>query len=492
MKDTDASLDRKIADAIEDYLDGQMDEQQLEAFRDLLKENADARKAFCQHNYLSHLLAFSLAGGSRVISNVPSENGSANLRPAPSRSFSSLAILSLAAIAATLLIGIGAFALRWTPVAPMVSQPDGADVQTTMATYEVALRPESAEVPVAVLLGVDDAVWNSEGLENISGIPLRKGWLDLSSGSASIVFDSGAVVTLIGPARFRIDDSHQGYLASGSMVANVPEKAIGFKVRTSAMNLTDLGTEFGIRIGSNNETEVHVIDGLVEVESKTSTLQKSKLEMHENEANRFTRNVVPDKVPMDKSFAEKVVVSRPSQRIGYYTFRSLDNGDGSWTTDPSSKSIGGEGVSFGDFYHVGVLPGPVKYTENLNRWSFKSWTEGYQPNDRYVGFDVKAEQQKRLSLKRLSLELFRAGGNPEAHLAPQDGLLLVSSDGFETQHEFPMLENEDFVLRPKFVSASLDAIPPASEFEFRFVFKGQTKARAIRMDEVLLELELID
>ena len=68
----------------------------------------------------------------------------------------------------------------------------------------------------------------------------------------------------------------------------------------------------------------------------------------------------------------------------------------------------------------------------------------------------------------------------------------VSSDGFKTFQRFVLMDNETFVLEPKFVSADFEKIKPAAEFEFRFLFKGQSKARAIRLDEVTLDLDVVE
>ena len=483
MSSDQPNITKRVSDALEDFQDGNLDTQQLEELRQLLAENAQARQAFCEHNLLSQL----------VSSKYLFEGSSQSNKHHRDSWFAGHKRWISLAVAASLLIGIATIAYQWP-----ADQRAGdhllvqQDSNLQNALTQVAFRPESAEPPVAVLVDATDAKWNSQGLSGASGVPLRQGWLDLASGSASVRFDSGAVATLIGPARFQILDSKQGFLASGSMVANVPESAIGFQVHTKAMQLTDLGTEFGVSVSDSDEAEVYVIKGLVEVESETSENVSTKVEMRENQAKKFASKVAPGDLPMDQTLAEKVVASRPDQRIGYYTFRSIDNGDGTWTTDPSAKTVGGDGVTFRNFHHVGVEPGPIEFKENLNRWSFKSWRQNYRQDDFYVGFKVAAEPGQLIQLNRLSLELFRAGGREFAELAPQDGVVRVSSDGFKTFQRFVLMDNETFVLEPKFVSADFEKIKPAAEFEFRFLFKGQSKARAIRLDEVTLDLDVVE
>ena len=486
MSSVQSNITKRVSDAIEDFQDGNLDSQQLEKLRQLLTENAQARQAFCEHNLLSQLVS------SKYLFENSTQTTSRHLDSWLTGHIRWIAL----AIAASLLIGI--VTIGFQRPAGQRAEDDQFALQNSDALNaqdaltQVAFRPESAEPPVAVLVDTTNAKWNSQGLFGATGVPLRRGWLDLASGSASVRFDSGAVATLIGPARFQILDSKQGFLASGSMVANVPDSAIGFQVHTKAMQLTDLGTEFGVSVSDSDEAEVYVIKGLVEVESETSEDVSTTFEMRENQAKKFASKVEPDDLPMDKTLAGKIVASRPNQRIGYYTFRSIDNGDGTWTTDPSAKTVGGDGVTFQNFHHVGVEPGPIEFKENLNRWSFKSWRQNYRQDDFYVGFKVAAEPGQLIQLNRLSLELFRAGGREYAELAPQDGVVRVSSDGFKTYQRFALMDNETFVLEPKFVSADFERMKPAAEFEFRFLFKGQTKARAIRLDEVTLDLDVVE
>ena len=346
MNSDQSNITKRVSNAIEDFQDGNLDAQQLEELRQLLTENAQARQAFCEHNLLSQL----------VSSKYLFEGSSQSNKHHRDSWFAGHKRWISFAVAASLLIGIATIAYQW-PAGQRAGDDqfalqnsdalDTSDAQDALT--QVAFRPESAEPPVAVLVNATNAKWNSQGLTGASGVPLRQGWLDLASGSASVRFDSGAVATLIGPSRFQILDSKQGFLASGSMVANVPESAIGFQVHTKAMQLTDLGTEFGVSVSDSDEAEVYVIKGLVEVESETSEDVSTTFEMRENQAKKFASKVVPDDLPMDKTLAEKIVASRPNQRIGYYTFRSIDNGDGTWTTDPSAKTVGGDGVTFQNF-----------------------------------------------------------------------------------------------------------------------------------------------
>ena len=51
------------------------------------------------------------------------------------------------------------------------------------------------------------------------------------------------------------------------LVPDVPPAARGFTIKTSDMDVIDLGTEFGLEVGSGGKAKVHVFDGKVKLNS---------------------------------------------------------------------------------------------------------------------------------------------------------------------------------------------------------------------------------
>ncbi len=494
MNSENSKIQRKVSELVEDFVDGTIEPVELAELRKLLESSEEARQHFREHNLLSEMIsACGLRDSAIGSADAPKKSAGHKQNVWPVRKPSAYRIAF--AIAASLLVGMGLLTWFWNTQEAsktIAKQQDGPSRTTDnkpSTDSQLAVRPQSPDSPIAVLLDSTAAEWKTEGIGETSGIPLRKGWLELTNGTVVIRFNSGAVVTLIGPARFQLIDPFQGFLASGSVAANVPEQAEGFQVHTDTIRLTDLGTEFAIRVGDTGSAEVHVIDGLVEVECETVSLKNETFTMRKNDAKSFSSKLAPENLQLDQGFASKIVVSRPTQRIGYYTFESV-NQDGQWYTDPAAISVGGDDVSFHDFTYKGVAPGPAEWPKNLNRWSFKAWQEEYQPDYFYVGFKVASQANKLIRLDNLCLQLFRAGGNDNAGMAPQDGLVRVSSDGFKTFQDFVLLDKETFVNEPKFIGVKLDRVQPAAEHEFRFLFKGQSKARAIRLDEVTVDLDV--
>lgn len=90
--------------------------------------------------------------------------------------------------------------------------------------------------------------------------------LVLRSGLAEIQFDSGALVLLKGPATLIPRGDNRCELVSGDLTAMVPASAIGFTVETKPAVFVDLGTEFGVGVDGQGRADMHVFEGVVEVQ----------------------------------------------------------------------------------------------------------------------------------------------------------------------------------------------------------------------------------
>src|SRR5262249_2658400 len=126
-------------------------------------------------------------------------------------------------------------------------------------------RAEPIDNTVAVLLQAPGAEWEETGLPLRAGAPLPPVRLLLKAGFAHLEFYSGATVILQAPADFQLIARSEAYCARGKLWATVPPQAQGFTIRSPKLNLVDRGTEFGLQVGSDERTEVHVFRGKVEL-----------------------------------------------------------------------------------------------------------------------------------------------------------------------------------------------------------------------------------
>ena len=124
---------------------------------------------------------------------------------------------------------------------------------------------------VATLTAERDAVWGSQpggGLR--PGASLTAGQrLTLTQGFAEITTKRGAVAVLEAPCTIELLDHPNAMILQAGKLVGICEtgSSKGFLVRTPHMDVTDLGTRFGVDASRADTTEVHVMVGEVEVRS---------------------------------------------------------------------------------------------------------------------------------------------------------------------------------------------------------------------------------
>lgn len=123
------------------------------------------------------------------------------------------------------------------------------------------------------------AQWGRCTLPTTLNKRLEPGSLELLKGTATLTFDSGAMITLEAPAEIEIISEMKAIVKRGRVVAEVPESAIGFRLDTPDMEVKDLGTVFAVSVEQEKgESQVDVIDGEVEIYHATSLGRKLLLE----------------------------------------------------------------------------------------------------------------------------------------------------------------------------------------------------------------------
>jgi hypothetical protein len=245
---------REFDEAVAAVCHGLGSSEQMRALNELLRANAAARDEYLFRAELHARLAsdpdlFSRESESRVTS---LENVSP-LRAArrPRRMTWAIALAACVALLAT----------GWWVA--QVSLSSGRKGVTSKA--------------VAMLDRMVDAEWNQGDVSPRLGAPLEPGWLRLKSGLVQIVFYSGARVVIEGPIELQLISPSEAFCPSGRLIAEVPPQAKGFRVNTPQMNVTDLGTSFGLE-AKERRTELHVFKGSVEFQSPSGATKQSLLE----------------------------------------------------------------------------------------------------------------------------------------------------------------------------------------------------------------------
>jgi len=118
------------------------------------------------------------------------------------------------------------------------------------------------------------------------GTEFEPGEYELLKGTVHLQFERGAEMVLNSPAKFVVKDSQHVWLEYGAIRVTVPPPAIGFTVKTSTADYIDIGTEFGLRVDANHNTnDLYVFDGQVNIaEPKSGKLWS---EVKEGNSSRY-------------------------------------------------------------------------------------------------------------------------------------------------------------------------------------------------------------
>lgn len=135
--------------------------------------------------------------------------------------------------------------------------------------------------PLATIVREEGVRWRGAepGAELYAGARLvaKRGLFELH-------FAEGTNVVIEGPADIELQGPGRAFIHQGRVVAKVPKQARGFTLNSPRGPLVDLGTEFGVAVTENGNTEVHVLDGIVEA----SLNQAAPVRLYEREALRAT------------------------------------------------------------------------------------------------------------------------------------------------------------------------------------------------------------
>ncbi|MCS7467615.1 FecR domain-containing protein [Stieleria sp. ICT_E10.1] len=140
-----------------------------------------------------------------------------------------------------------------------------ADQNDRPQVAQTSQKNEPSATGFGVLSGQSDAVWEGEAIEN--GGLLPQGELHLVSGLVHVELFSGVQMVIRGEAMFSIDSPMQVSMRKGSARAHVPEPAHGFRLKTGAGEVVDLGTEFTVDV-DETRSSVKVVDGEVELRTR--------------------------------------------------------------------------------------------------------------------------------------------------------------------------------------------------------------------------------
>ncbi len=269
MNDNLPHVPEDLAELFAELTDGTLSPEDRERLRARLAADPAAFDVYCKWMHLHALLYLDLQHPRDAMITPPLTPGSLLEGPRPegrwlSRSTRRWAMGLSGAVAAAIAASL-AFVAFMAP-------DEGAPIRVALQSSNgFRPAPEAIEAfnrtegdAVAVLSRVADATLaGSKPL--LVGSPVRAGKFVVDSGLVQLEFLSGANLVVEGPAELDLVSKSLVVCRRGKLRAYVPDQAKGFMVDTPHHRAVDLGTEFAVSVAADSSSEVHVLDGEVEV-----------------------------------------------------------------------------------------------------------------------------------------------------------------------------------------------------------------------------------
>lgn len=137
-----------------------------------------------------------------------------------------------------------------------------------------AVLTQTKAPPVAVLSRTANAKWTDALGEPQNGSILRRGKLQIDGGLAQVDFIGGAQVIVRGPAELDLRSAGELRLISGSATVRVSERAKGFRLVASGVEVVDGTGIYGLSVKSDGQTELHAMGGRVSVRDEAGAMKE--------------------------------------------------------------------------------------------------------------------------------------------------------------------------------------------------------------------------
>ena len=197
----------------------------------------------------------------------------------------------------------------------------GVDVAESAQPAAVNVPKQESKVRLATLTQLRDPVWTSDAPHFHHGEQLMQGArIALQSGMAKVTFDCGAEVVLEGPCDFVAREPMVGFLKSGRITADVPRRAFAFAIFSPNVDFVDLGTSFGLNVGDQGHTELHVFRGEV-LCSRADGGEKNRNTVYHVTANKAVEFRADEGTPTNIAMNERQFSEHIDLRHGRYSIR---------------------------------------------------------------------------------------------------------------------------------------------------------------------------
>jgi len=342
------------------------------------------------------------------------------------------------------------------------------------------------------------AKWANASGPTDRGTHLGRGPWHLVEGIAEIRMASGTEVVLRAPCRFSLEGENQVFLTSGGLTARVPDRARGFKVSTDHVEVTDMGTEFGVIAEADGHVEAHVFVGEVMVVPDRTAPSASAVRLGTGMAAAVSATGSISKGPAaEERFIRKMpegpTAASPGRRLDLADVVGGGNGFGSGTLDqglnpddgqivqspalrPSKARRSGYIILLGSRYVDGVFTpnvrsGGIAVTSTGLVFAGCPETDGTYCGGIVNGAGMGAVGQGRHALLgRLRGKAYGTGGAPAIRIHPNAG---ITFDLERIRRDNPGVA----ILAMRGLCGISETIPgrPASPTDFWVLIDGQVR-----------------
>jgi len=250
----------------------------------------------------------------------------------------------IGAVLTSLLVLIG-----WlVPVSSPVNSAGNKSLMPSVVQRQFTPNPK-IEI-VGKITGMVDCKWTDPNTKPLHGanVPLGCKFV-MVSGLMEITYNTGAKVILQGPMTYEVESKNGGFLPIGKLTGKVENKtAKGFSVRTPTAIVTDLGTEFGVEVTSEEKTNICMFQGKVLVHPTVGKAATRETMLEKGHSAHVDALGTVRKMSKDETatFAETFVHQLSHQETSHFTSLAdlVAGGDGfgdrsNWGINPYDASV---------------------------------------------------------------------------------------------------------------------------------------------------------
>lgn len=258
----------RVQTLVSGLLDESLSESEIKELDEILQNSSEARKLY--HSYVELHLSLEEQSTSPEIIAFDRDLPPPEEFPQAYNSLKKKLHLFQALAAAFLIISVIGYTLNDSEV--------------------ITVQAPAPQIELAQLQSIsDDLKWNFEARKQ--GDTIFNEALRLTQGHIVLKYENGAEIKIQGPAEYTLHGPDSATLNYGTLAAHIPEAAQGFTIDAPKALITDLGTEFSLKVNQQGQSEVLVYDG--EVVSSLlgedgNTLKH--LNLYANEAIRIDAN----------------------------------------------------------------------------------------------------------------------------------------------------------------------------------------------------------